>query len=82
MTDDEGHNADKDGGLFPLPNIEIRAKLVSLRQQHQDLDAAVTALEAQPMPDQLQIARLKRQKLALRDQIVILENQMTPDIIA
>ena len=82
MTDDEGHTPDNDGGLFPLPNMEIRSRLVILRQQHQDLDAAVTALEAQPMPDQLQIARLKRQKLALRDQIVILENQMTPDIIA
>jgi hypothetical protein len=74
MTDDEGP--------IPFPNIEIRSKLVTLRQQHQDLDAAVSALEASPMPDQLQIARLKRQKLALRDQIVILENQMTPDIIA
>ena len=74
MTDDEGP--------IPFPNMEIRSKLVVLRQQHQDLDAAVSALEVSPMPDQLQIARLKRQKLALRDQIVILENQMTPDIIA
>lgn len=74
MTDDEGP--------IPFPNMEIRSRLVVLRQQHQDLDAAVSALEAAPMADQLQIARLKRQKLALRDQIVILENQMTPDIIA
>lgn len=82
MIDDEGQTPDNDGGLFPLPNMEIRSRLVILRQQHQDLDAAVSALESAPMPDQLQIARLKRQKLALRDQIVILENQMTPDIIA
>lgn len=82
MIDDEGQTPDNDGGLFPFPNMEIRSRLVALRQQHQDLDAAVSALEAQPMPDQLQIVRLKRQKLALRDQIVILENQMTPDIIA
>lgn len=71
-----------DEGLIPLPHVEVRARLVELRQQHQDLDAAVAALEAQPLPDQLQIARLKKQKLILRDQIVKLENQLTPDIIA
>ncbi|MFZ5667863.1 MAG: YdcH family protein [Pseudomonadota bacterium] len=71
-----------DEGLIPLPNVEVRARLVELRQQHQDLDAAVAALEDQPLPDQLQIARLKKQKLVLRDQIAKLENQLTPDIIA
>jgi hypothetical protein len=69
-------------GLITLPNVEIRARLVELRQQHQDLDAAVAALEAQPLPNQLQIARFKKQKLILRDQITKLENQLTPDIIA
>lgn len=82
MTDDEGPPPTNDGGLFPFPNMEIRAKLVILRQQHQDLDAAVSALEANAMPDQLRIARLKKQKLILRDQITMLEGQMTPDIIA
>ena len=43
---------------------------------------SVRALEALPRPDQLQIARLKKKKLALRDQIVLLEDQLTPDIIA
>jgi hypothetical protein len=74
MTNDEGP--------IPFPNMEIRSRLVVLRQQHQDLDAAVSALEAKPMPDQLQIARLKKQKLGLKDQISRLENQMMPDIIA
>lgn len=73
---------DDDPGLITLPNVEIRARLVELRQQHQDLDAAVAALEAQPLPNQLQIARFKKQKLILRDQITKLENQLTPDIIA
>jgi hypothetical protein len=73
---------DDDPGLFTLPNVEIRARLLELRQQHQDLDAAVAALEDQPLPNQLQIARLKKQKLILRDQITKLENQLTPDIIA
>lgn len=74
MNDDEG--------LYAMPNIEVRGRLMELRQRHQDLDAAVAALLDQPMLDQLQIARLKKQKLILRDQITKLENQLTPDIIA
>jgi hypothetical protein len=73
---------DDDEGLITLPNVEIRARLLELRQQHQDLDAAVAALDAQPLPDQLQVARFKKQKLILRDQISKLENRLTPDIIA
>ncbi|HEV2364798.1 MAG TPA: DUF465 domain-containing protein [Caulobacteraceae bacterium] len=60
----------------------VRANLASLQQEHDDLDAAVRALEANPRPDQLQIARLKKRKLVLRDQIVKLDNRLTPDIIA
>ncbi len=60
----------------------IRIRIAGLRQEHQDLDAAVAALEAGARPDQIQIARLKKKKLALRDQITQLEDQMTPDIIA
>ncbi len=60
----------------------IRAGLVHLRQEHDDLDAAVRALEANAHPDQLQIARLKKKKLILRDQIAKLDNRLTPDIIA
>lgn len=68
--------------LIPLPNAEVRARLLELRQRHQDLDAAVEALGAMPTPDQLQIARLKKQKLVLRDQITKLENMLTPDLLA
>jgi hypothetical protein len=74
--------ADNDGEMIPMPNVEIRAQLVELRQKHQDLDAAVEALGQMPTPDQLQIARLKKQKLVLRDQIVKLENMLTPDLLA
>jgi len=67
----------------PLANDEaIQARIAELRQAHQDLDDAVQALAGKPVPDQLQIARLKRQKLALRDQITRLEDRLTPDIIA
>ena len=74
--------ADNDGEMIPLPNVEIRARLVELRQKHQDLSDAVDALAQMPTPDQLQIARLKKQKLVLRDQIVKLENMLTPDLLA
>ena len=60
----------------------ITARVAVLRQEHQDLDASIRALEGQPVPDQLLIMRLKRKKLALRDQIAMLEDQLTPDIIA
>jgi hypothetical protein len=71
-----------DDGLYAMPNMEVRGRLMELRQRHQDLDAAVAALLDQLLPDQLQIARLKKQKLVLRDQITKLENELTPDIIA
>jgi hypothetical protein len=60
----------------------LRARLADLRQQHADLDAAVAALETAVRPDQIQLARIKKRKLALRDLIVRLEDQLTPDIIA
>lgn len=60
----------------------IRLGLAQLRQAHQDLDVAVAALESGAQPDQLQIARLKKKKLVLRDQIAKLDNRLTPDIIA
>ncbi len=60
----------------------IRIVLADLRLAHQDFDAAIAALEAGPKVDQLQIARLKKRKLGLRDQITKLEERLTPDIIA
>lgn len=60
----------------------IKGRVAALRQEHHDLDASIRALESIPMPDQLMIARLKRKKLVLRDEIVLLEDQILPDIIA
>ena len=60
----------------------LREQLSALRQEHQDLDASITALESRPAADQLQIARLKRRKLLLKDQIGKIEDRLTPDIIA
>jgi hypothetical protein len=60
----------------------IRSRVLELRQEHYDLDASIRAIEGLPRPDQLMVARLKRKKLALRDQITQLEDQILPDIIA
>jgi len=61
---------------------DLRRKLEALRIEHRDLDAAIYALAAAGTQDQLQIARLKKRKLMLRDQIAAIEDQLTPDIIA
>jgi hypothetical protein len=61
---------------------ELRAQLARLRQEHRDLDAAIEALQGTPSSDIIQVQRLKKRKLALRDRITFIEDQLTPDIIA
>ena len=61
---------------------EINRRIELLRQEHRDLDAAIEALGLGAAPDQLQVARLKKRKLRLRDEITMLEDQIIPDIIA
>ena len=63
-------------------DLESQARLQHLRVEHRDLDAAIEALRVTAAPDQLQIARLKKRKLRLRDEIALIEDQMIPDIIA
>ncbi len=58
------------------------AELARLKQEHRDLDTAIEALEHMVAGDQLQIQRLKKRKLVLRDRIAVLNDQLTPDIIA
>ena len=58
------------------------SRLAQLKMEHRDLDAAIEALRATLSSDQLQLARLKRRKLRLRDEISELEDQLVPDIIA
>lgn len=61
---------------------EMRQRLHALRLEHRDLDAAIDALSAAGPQDQLQIARLKKRKLRLKDQISLIEDHLIPDIIA
>lgn len=61
---------------------ELRKMLELLKSEHRDLDAAIAALTESGSGDQLQIARLKKRKLRLKDQISATEDQLVPDIIA
>jgi hypothetical protein len=71
MNDDEFFTED---GLI--------ARLAEVRQDHADLDAAIQSLSASPLPDMMLIGRLKRKKLALKDEIARLHDLLNPDIIA
>jgi hypothetical protein len=68
--------------LSPDEAAEFELELARLRQEHRDLDTAIEALERMVAGDQLQIQRLKKRKLILKDRIGFLEDQLTPDIIA
>ena len=61
---------------------ELREQLARLQQEYRDLDAAISALQGTPGSDVLQVQRLKKRKLYLRDRISFIEDQLTPDIIA
>ena len=65
-----------------MDETEIRRRLEALRAEHRDLDAAIAALVDSGTGDQLQIARLKKRKLKLRDEVSLCEDQLIPDIIA
>jgi len=70
-------------GSMQRPNDrELREQLARLRAEHRDLDAQIVALEGSSLVDQLQIKRLKKRKLALKDRITAVEDQLLPDIIA
>jgi len=60
----------------------LRAKLAELMQEHRDLDSAIAAMAEQGVKDQLQLTRLKKRKLQLKDQITRIEDALLPDIIA
>lgn len=58
------------------------SRLAMLKTEHRDLDTAIDALRSMAAPDQLQLARLKKRKLRLKDEIAVLEDLRVPDIIA
>jgi hypothetical protein len=68
--------------MKPEEELELRDQLSRLLQEHRDLDTAIEALQITPGSDLLQVQRLKKRKLYLRDRISFIEDQLTPDIIA
>ncbi len=71
-----------DRDLSPGERAALAAQVERLREEHRDLDAAIEALRDAGQVDQLQLQRLKKRKLLLRDKLSLLEDQLTPDIIA
>ncbi|WP_417319866.1 YdcH family protein [Emcibacter sp.] len=65
-----------------MDEIDILEKIQELKIQHRDLDDAIEALLETGRTDMLQIQRLKKQKLLLKDEVARLENELLPDIIA
>lgn len=65
-----------------MTDEELRKRLATLQMEHRDLDAAIDALLRAGSQDQLQVARLKKRKLVLKDQIAIVQDHLLPDIIA
>lgn len=74
MNDDEPFLSEEE--------LALHARLKELQLEHADLGASIEALGHMPIPDQLMIARLKRKKLTLKDEIVKIEARILPDIIA
>ncbi len=66
-----------------MDHLEVlRVKLEVLKREHRDLDDAIEALQERAVADQLTVKRLKKQKLSLKDRIQLIEDELTPDIIA
>lgn len=72
----------EDAGAVMIGINEMRVKLEELRSEHRDLDDVIRQLSETSPFNQLQIQRLKKRKLALKDQIIQLESKLLPDIIA
>lgn len=81
MTDEPTDNPPRDS-FSDLDERDMLMRLTELRKAHRHLDNEVTALHSNGVTDMLKIARLKKMKLRLKDQIAALEDQITPDIIA
>jgi hypothetical protein len=68
--------------MLMIDQQQLNEKLALLRAEHRDLDDVIARLMERPPFDQLQLQRLKKRKLALKDEILKLENMLVPDIIA
>ena len=76
-NDDTKHDAIGDPA-----RVALQQRMVEVTQEHRDLDTAIARLTADPAQDELQLRRLKRRKLLLKDQITRLSRQLDPDVLA
>jgi hypothetical protein len=76
----QGGACDAEEGL--MDESELRARLSRLGEEHRDLDAAIAALADAPGADALQLMRLKKRKLRLKDEMQLIQDMLIPDIIA
>jgi hypothetical protein len=74
--------ANSPGTAMDLDIEALRAKLAALKAEHRDLDEVIARLAARAPLDQLELQRLKKRKLLLKDQITKIESELLPDIIA
>lgn len=70
------------GPIGDAARVALQQRIVALKLEHRDLDAAITRLVVDADHDELQVRRMKRRKLLLKDQIARLERQMDPDVPA
>jgi hypothetical protein len=76
---------DQEDAMMPTTlesSEDIKRRIGELNLEHRDLDRAIEALELNPLHDELQLKRLKKRKLMLKDQIFMLQRQLVPDIPA
>jgi hypothetical protein len=83
VIDGDGASAQQEGLTPAADNDEgLLMKITQLEQEHRDLDHAIDTLEERMPYERLTLQRMKKRKLALKDQIVSLKDRLTPDIIA
>ncbi len=73
---------DVDGSIGNAEHVALQQRIVALKMEHRDLDTAIERLAQDAAHDELQLRRLKRRKLLLKDQIARLERQLDPDVLA
>lgn len=77
-----GNDDNVGGSIGDADRVALQQRIVALKLEHRDLDTAIERLEADTGHDELQLRRLKRRKLLLKDQIARLERQLDPDVLA
>ena len=71
-----------DSAVDSIDRKELQRRLIALREEHRDLDQAIAALASAATTNQLRVQRLKKRKLAIKDEVARVENALLPDIIA